>query len=400
MPDTLLAQNTRLGLRPTRAKEVIVRDVVPEKISDLFKGLKTAGLAMERKAAAIGSSTGNPVGPVEFGGGDTDGYYRRYQNGVMYQKPPAGPCWVHGSILAKYVAVDAEAGFLGYPTTDETPTPGGAGRYNHFERGSIYWTYQTGAHEVHGAIRDKWAALGWEQSSLGFPTSDEMPFAQDGRVSAFERGSIYWWPDTGAIELGNVAVRYKGLYCFGETDEASSADEPYVTFGVGWVPPYQNAEVTRAIRSQIYESVDAGDSRPDTLALYVGMPGGVAVGLSLVEHDEGNPDEYLSQIKDGVALMGKGISAGCGALFGPEAAPVCDKIWGEVSPYIVSFVNDIAGSDDDLIDKWSFTISAKDMVLRARAPRANFWGIEYHFESKLLSDGEASYKVYFDIVPA
>src|SRR5215213_9401599 len=144
MADTLFALKPSIGLRTTKAKEIFVRDIVPDKISDLFKGLKTAELAMERKAAVIGSSAGNPVGPVEFGGGSSDGYYRRYQNGVMYQKPPAGPCWVHGSILAKYVALDGEAGFLGYPTTDETPTPGGAGRYNHFERGSIYWTYKTG----------------------------------------------------------------------------------------------------------------------------------------------------------------------------------------------------------------------------------------------------------------
>src|SRR5437870_4868121 len=135
MPNTLLAQNTRLSLRSP--KEAVLQTVVPQKISDFFKGLKAAGLAMERKAAAIGSSVGNPVGAVEFGGGNSDGYYRRYQNGVIYQKPPAGPCWVHGAILEKYVGLNAEAGFLGYPTTDETGTPGGAGRYNHFERGSI-----------------------------------------------------------------------------------------------------------------------------------------------------------------------------------------------------------------------------------------------------------------------
>ena len=37
---------------------------------------------------------------------------------------------------------------------------------------------------------------------------------------------------TGAIELGNVSVQYKGLYCFGEIDEGSAADEPYVIFGM------------------------------------------------------------------------------------------------------------------------------------------------------------------------
>lgn len=29
-------------------------------------------------------------------------------------------------------------------------------------------------HEVHGAIRDKWASLGYERGLLGYPISDEM----------------------------------------------------------------------------------------------------------------------------------------------------------------------------------------------------------------------------------
>ena len=62
---------------------------------------------------------------------------------------------------------------LGYPTTDETVTPVGIGRYNHFQHGSIYWTPLTGSYEVHGLIRDRWAALGWERSALGYPISDE-----------------------------------------------------------------------------------------------------------------------------------------------------------------------------------------------------------------------------------
>ena len=49
-----------------------------------------------------------------------------------------------------------------YPVNDETATPGGGvGRYNHFQCGSIYWKPATGAHEVHGAIRNLWAGMGW-----------------------------------------------------------------------------------------------------------------------------------------------------------------------------------------------------------------------------------------------
>ena len=87
----------------------------------------------------------------------------------------AGAFEVHGAIREKYLALGAEASILGYPRTDETATPDGIGRFNHFQGGSIYWTPGTFAHEVHGLIRDRWASLGWERNpQLGYPISDEL----------------------------------------------------------------------------------------------------------------------------------------------------------------------------------------------------------------------------------
>lgn len=76
---------------------------------------------------------------------------------------------VGGAIGGKYHALGGAGGFLGKPITDETGTPDGVGRYNHFEGGSIYWTPKTGAFSVHGSIRDRWASMGWERSYLGYP---------------------------------------------------------------------------------------------------------------------------------------------------------------------------------------------------------------------------------------
>ncbi len=89
---------------------------------------------------------------------------------------------------------------LGYPVTDELVTPGGVGRYNHFQTGSIYWTPATGAREVRGAIRDRWASTGWERGALGYPTSDEYG-VPGGRRSDFQRGSIIWDAQTGATRM-------------------------------------------------------------------------------------------------------------------------------------------------------------------------------------------------------
>src|SRR6266571_3716939 len=128
------------------------------------------------------------------------GRYRHYQNGSIYWTPGTGAHEVHGAIRGKWSSLGWERSFLGYPLTDETTTPDGVGRYNHFQGGSVYWTPGTGAHEVHGAIRGKWSSLGWERSFLGYPTSDEL-ITEDGtgRYSEFQHGSIYWSPATGAL---------------------------------------------------------------------------------------------------------------------------------------------------------------------------------------------------------
>lgn len=349
----------------------------------------------DKKNLETNGAAGRALGAVTFGA--NGGYFRKYENGIIYLLPPNGPCWVCGDILAEYLSLGADKGFLGYPTTDERVTPDGIGRYTHFQGGSIYWMNSIGAHEIHGAIRDKWASLGWEKSLLGFPISGERSFAGDGRVSQFQNGAIYWWPDVGALDLGKVSVKYRGLYCFGETDEASSSDEPYVIFGVLATPETPGSTPESQIRTQIYSDVDAGDSRPDNVEIFRGDPHGLVVGIALCEHDLGDPDSYLNLMKVGVGLGGKAVSAGCGAVFGAEAAATCDSIWKEVGPKIVSALNDLAGTGDDLIGKVSLQITAKEMVQLARQPWQNFWGIKYHRESELLSDGEASYKVYFSV---
>jgi len=75
---------------------------------------------------------------------------------------------VHGAILTEYLIAAGGPAVYGLPLTDETTTPDGVGRFNHFQGGrSIYWTPATGAHAVYGAIRAAWAARGWERGPVG-----------------------------------------------------------------------------------------------------------------------------------------------------------------------------------------------------------------------------------------
>jgi hypothetical protein len=202
------------------------------------------------------------VGP-KVGGPQTlpsGGLVQQFQSATAYGRVGGETHEVHGAIRDKYSRFGSSEGGLGYPVSDETGTPDGKGRFNHFEQGSIYWHPSTGAFEVHGAIRDRWATLGWERSWLGYPTSDELDLGdgQGGRVSAFQNGSIYWWPDTGARDINNIVLHYTGLHCFGETDvdEGSDSDEPYATIGTSGP-----ASIVGTFRTQIYQDVNPGQGR-------------------------------------------------------------------------------------------------------------------------------------------
>ncbi len=108
------------------------------------------------------------------------------------------------------------AAMLGIPLHEERACPDGIGRFRTYERGSIHWHPDTGAFETNGGIRDVWARLGWENSFLGYPVSDERDYNTDdyvigvmgdpymenypdqkilGRCSFFQGGCVVWWSD-------------------------------------------------------------------------------------------------------------------------------------------------------------------------------------------------------------
>ncbi|TDL31658.1 polysaccharide deacetylase family protein [Arthrobacter nitrophenolicus] len=137
------------------------------------------------------------------------GRYNNFTGGAIYFSTGTGAHEVHGAIRGRYLELGGPAGVLGFPVSDETGTPDGIGRYNHFSgtnmASSIYWSPATGAHEVYGAIRAQWVALGWERSRLGYPTSGEYGI-KDGRRSDFQHGSILVHTASGRIEVIYTSV--------------------------------------------------------------------------------------------------------------------------------------------------------------------------------------------------
>jgi uncharacterized protein with LGFP repeats len=157
--------------------------------------------AIRDKWMELGAAQGLLGEPItdETATPDGTGRFNHFQRGSIYWHPATGAHEVHGAIREKWAELGWELGFLGYPQTDETPTPDGVGRFNHFQGGSIYWTPRTGAHEVHGAIRDKWAEQGWETGALKYPVTDETSMSDGvGRFNDFQGGSIHWNPHSGA----------------------------------------------------------------------------------------------------------------------------------------------------------------------------------------------------------
>ncbi len=183
---------------------------------------------------------------------DGVGQFQHYVNGSIYYHPSVGAHEVHGLIRARWQSLDWERGFLGYPTTDETATPDGAGRYNHFQGGSIYWSPVSGAWEIHGAIRNKYASLGWERGFLRYPLTNETTCPDGvGKYNHFQGGSIYWSPSTGAWEVhGLIRSHWASIGWEKSMLGYPISDEQVVFRGEGRISHFQ--------RGSIYWSPTAG----------------------------------------------------------------------------------------------------------------------------------------------
>lgn len=234
-------------------------------------GSKYMELGGER--SFLGTSIGSEKEIIKFIDGKSKlmGRYLDFKNATIYWSKSTGAHEVHGSILIRYKQLNGPLGPLGFPRTDEINGAINASRINRFENGAIYWSSaskaheitghlyakyitlggeagyhglpvgdikvlgdqysielqrgmlfysnQSGAHEVHGSILAKYLSLNPTIKNLiGLPTSDELDILDNkGRstgkkVSNFQAGAIYWSSSTGAYEVhGDIARRYREL---------------------------------------------------------------------------------------------------------------------------------------------------------------------------------------------
>ncbi|ORA36185.1 hypothetical protein BST20_16180 [Mycobacterium branderi] len=110
----------------------------------------------------------------------------------------------------------------------------GAGFAQDFAHGKIFFTPQTGAHSMYGAVLDKYESLGGPANSdLGFPTINEVPglAGPDSRVSTFsasDKPVIFWTPDRGAFVVrGAINAAWDKLGSSGGVLGVPVGDETY-----------------------------------------------------------------------------------------------------------------------------------------------------------------------------
>lgn len=166
-------------------------------------GAQQIGGRIRDKWRDLGWETGVLGYPTTRETNAVNGRFNVFQGGSIYWSSATDAHNVQGLIRDAWKSKNWETGPLGFPTTDETALSKNNGKYNHFQGGSIYWSPNTGAHAVWGAIRDTWAKAGWENSSYGYPTSDEYDY-QGGKRQDFQGGSINY--NTGPIYYDRAAA--------------------------------------------------------------------------------------------------------------------------------------------------------------------------------------------------
>ncbi|WP_433593413.1 DUF5615 family PIN-like protein [Nocardia sp. CA-145437] len=140
-----------------------------------------------------GSLLGNPSGDVREVAG---GAVRDYAGGAIYYSQPTGAHILYGDILADYRQFGGPGSDLGFPTNDESMTPGDTGRFSDFsapDGAAIYWTPRR-SWVVRGPMLAAYRTLGGPAAELGFPAAAATVDA-DGTVTQKFTG------DNGAAEI-------------------------------------------------------------------------------------------------------------------------------------------------------------------------------------------------------
>ena len=187
---TRTARRFTLGVAATAAAAVLVAPLAlatPE--SDAADAISAAWGAAGGSNSLVGSQDGDVYQVGE-------GYGQKFTAGKIFFTPETGAHLIAGAILDKYESLGGPADSdLGFPTIDEvTGLVGPESRVSTFsasDKPAVFWTPETGAWAVRGAINAGWDKLGGSAGALGVPVEDER-YNGDAVSQKFTGGELTW----------------------------------------------------------------------------------------------------------------------------------------------------------------------------------------------------------------
>ena len=159
--------------------------------SDAVNAIQDRYTTFGGTTSLLGTPTGDPV--------DVEGGARQdYTGGAIFYSPDSGAHVMYGAILDKFSALGGPDGSgLGFPTNDESDGGDGVGRVNDFNQpggASIFWNPATGAWVISGKVLEAWRGSGGAKGPFGYPTGDvtEVNGVSSARFAGPEGTEIRW----------------------------------------------------------------------------------------------------------------------------------------------------------------------------------------------------------------
>lgn len=252
-------------------------------------------------------------------------------------------------------------------------------------------------------IHEKWESTGGVTGPLGLATGEVE--ARETVGQDFQGGRVYLRPSSGSGMPGmsgeavaevqhRTKIEYAGIHCFGTTSEASSQDEIYVTIAI-WAPeegPFKGSVQVPGGNGTI-DMEEGWSSATGAQLLWQGCPRNLLIQCTLMEHDDGKPTELIT-IVDGAMIAG--ITAAGTAVTAGSAAPAFAALAGFIVPKFTDwFAENVLGFGDDHVGDQHIVLDYDQQM--SLPPVRKDLDLEFNFETPLISDGDASYKVYFRI---
>jgi Putative cell wall-binding domain len=170
----------------------------------------TQAVAVASQLQPLWTQTGGSSGALGYAIQAAVGYAgggvgQAFQKGWAYWSAATGAYMTAGTIGRSYTVLLGPTGVLGYPIAVQKTEPGGALSQT-FQDGALYTTPAGRIHRVANGILAPYLALGGPGGVLGYPTDSTGTAPLGGLWEPFDKGRIYWSPNTGAVNIPTAVL--------------------------------------------------------------------------------------------------------------------------------------------------------------------------------------------------